>query len=128
MRYLVDSHILLWLMAEPYKLGPLTKKILSEESETVAVSLASLWELGLKYNKGKLQLSAEQVIEGTNALGVEILEIRLEHVLAFNKIIIEHKDPFDLMLCAQATAENMTLVTADRVLLAGFPGSIDARL
>jgi len=128
MNYLLDSHVLLWLMAESYKVGPKTKKILSEEFETPSISLASLWELELKYNKGKLPLSIKQVVEGADGLGINIIGIELSHILLSSKTGVKHTDPFDLMLCAQAIAEDMTLVTADQILLKNFPNSIDARL
>ena len=128
MKYLLDSHVLLWLIAEPHKVGPKTIEQLRGSSVEAFVSLASLWELGLKYNKGKLPLNTEQITNGISALGAQFLGIKLEHILAFNEVRVEHSDPFDLMLCAQARSEKMVLVTANSKLLALFPGSIDARI
>lgn len=128
MRYLLDSHVLLWLIAEPYKVGPKTKELLREDNVQALVSLASIWELGLKSKKGKLPINTEQIIKGMSDLGAEILSIKAEHILVFDKVGINYADPFDLMLCAQARHENMILVTADSKLLTLFPDSIDARV
>jgi PIN domain nuclease of toxin-antitoxin system len=128
MRYLIDSHVLLWLIAESDKIGAVTKKILMNSDSRVYVSLASLWELNLKANKGRLPISSKDILAGTESLGVGIVEVKMQHVEALSKINIDHLDPFDLMLCAQSKSEDMTLVTADQVLLHYFQNSIDARL
>lgn len=128
MKYLLDSHVLLWLIAEPYKVGESTKQLLQNPGSRAYVSLASLWELNLKANKGRLPISADDILEGVRMLGVDIVEIKMQHIESLTSIKFDHLDPFDLMLCAQAQAEGMTLVTADRTLLDNFSDSIDAKL
>jgi PIN domain nuclease of toxin-antitoxin system len=127
MRYLIDSHVLLWLIAESEKVGSDTKKLLSNSEAQVYVSLASLWELNLKASKGRLPISSEKILEGADQLGVGIVEVQMKHIQALANIKNEHADPFDLLLCAQAKAEGMTLVTADQILLKQFKNSIDAK-
>ena len=128
MKFLLDSHVYLWLFAESNKVGPLTKILLSESGTNSYISLASLWELNLKASKGRLPISAKDITAGIKALSVDIVEVKMQHVEYLSQIDIEHTDPFDLMLCAQAKAEGMTLVTADQTLLDNFSDSIDARL
>lgn len=128
MKYLLDSHVYLWLFAESSKVGPLTKILLSESGTSSYVSLASLWELNLKASKGRLPVSTKDISTGVESLGVDIVEVNMNHIDHLKEVRIEHTDPFDLMLCAQAKAEGMTLVTADQTLLDNFPDSVDARL
>jgi PIN domain nuclease of toxin-antitoxin system len=128
MRYLLDSHTFVWLFAKPDLVGSETKSRLAKEDAVVFVSLASIWELELKYSKARFAYSAQKLQRAMVDLGVSELNIIKEHILASSLTKIEHTDPFDLMLCAQAKAEGMTLVTADRTLLEGFADSIDAKL
>jgi len=92
------------------------------------VSLATLWELELKFTEGRFAYSAKDLQNAMLDLGVYDLNISKDHILASSLTKIAHTDPFDLMLCAQATAEDMVLVTADQKLLDTYPNSIDARL
>ena len=128
MKYLLDSHIFVWLFAQPHLIGNETKVTLGNIDAQVFVSLASLWELELKYSKRKFAYSAKELQEALVDLGAKELTIRKEHILASSRVGINHTDPFDLMLCAQASSEGMTLVTADKTLLEKLPDSIDARL
>ena len=128
MKYLLDSHVFVWLFAKPSLVGDTTKSLLSNIDSEVFVSLASLWELELKFSKGRFAYSAVKLQKAMNELGVSELVIRRDHILASSSTKIEHTDPFDLMLCAQAKSEGMTLVTADKLLLSAFPDSIDAQL
>jgi PIN domain nuclease of toxin-antitoxin system len=127
MKYLLDSHVLVWLFAKPDLVGASTKSLLSSADSEVFVSLATLWELELKFSKGRFAYSAEVLQEAISDLGVTELTIHKEHILASSLIKIKHTDPFDLMLCAQAKAEGMKLVTADKKLLENVPETIDAR-
>jgi PIN domain nuclease of toxin-antitoxin system len=128
MKYLVDTHILIWLMVKPELVGVKTRDLLLNDDSIVYFSHASLWELELKYNKGRFPHPIDEIIKSTELLGALGLAITLEHIKSSTKVGIEHTDPFDLMLCAQAKSEGMTLVTADRTLLEGFADSIDAKL
>jgi PIN domain nuclease of toxin-antitoxin system len=126
MKYLIDSHVLLWLIAESHKVGLSAKRALQDPDAQVCVSVVSLWELNLKAEKGRLPISADQILSGLELLGVETLGMTMQHIISFGEVHIEHTDPFDVMLCAQAKAENMTLVTADKTLLEKFSASINA--
>ena len=128
MKYLLDSHTFVWLFAKPSLIGNKTKIILSNEESLVYLSIASLWELELKFSKNRFAYSAEELQLAQAQLGVEDLSIRKEHIISSSQVGINHLDPFDLMLCAQARHEKMVLVTADSKLLALFPDSIDARV
>lgn len=116
-KILIDSHILIWLIYEPERLGEATKDLL-RTTGMVYVSTASLWELALKYHKGKLPYSPLQLKNGAEALGLSILKLDIPHVLRLETIELPHADPFDRMLLAQSEHEGCLFLTRDSVILA----------
>ncbi len=114
--YLLDSHALLWLLQEPQKVGRTVTSYL-KQADTVYVSLASIWELGAKHAKNKLDLSASELLMYSNSMGAQTLGITTEHVLGATSNALWHGDPFDRMLLAQAKAEQLTFITADKTIL-----------
>lgn len=124
---LLDSNAFLWLLQEPEKLGHETMVLISG-GKTLFVSLASIWELALKYQKQKLDFSPDELLTAVEAIGGSTLQISGKHIAATSRVNLSHKDPFDKMLVAQAEVENLTLVTADRLLLEGkLPFVVDSR-
>ncbi len=115
-KLLIDSHVLIWLLYEPKRIGALATQMLAE-TETVFVSTLSLWELTLKFSKHKLAYSPEELIEGVKSLGADRLPLHDNHLLQISHIDLPHKDPFDRTLIAQSEAENCILLTADQNLL-----------
>ncbi len=114
---LLDSHTFLWLLQEPKKVGPHSKELI-ETNATVFVSLATIWELSLKYQKQKLKFEPPRLLEAIQIMGAVLLPIQKEHILTELALQLNHKDPFDKLLIAQAKYENLTLMTADRPILA----------
>jgi PIN domain nuclease of toxin-antitoxin system len=114
MRYLLDSHVLLWYN-DPN--GPLSasKRDVLDQAETLFVSVASIWELTLKRSVGKLDFSKpfSALIE---EYSMDVLPVRLEHVAETEQLPRLHKDPFDHLLVAQAIVEGLVLVTHDDVV------------
>lgn len=124
---LLDSHALLWLLQEPQKLGAVSVQVI-EGAEGCYVSLASIWELGIKHANGKLAYSAESLLRACQDAGLQTLPISAAHILKAVSIDSGHNDPFDKMLIAQAGVEGYILLSADRVLLELKQGFIvDAR-
>jgi PIN domain nuclease of toxin-antitoxin system len=119
MNLLLDTHAFIWWDNDPAKLPPPVLALCSDPANTVWLSVASLWEIQIKLQLGKLTLALPlaNVVENqreTNAL--QILPITLEHVLALGHLPSHHKDPFDRLLIAQANAETMTLISHDPML------------
>lgn len=119
MKLLLDTHALLWAIDRPAELSPAVRTALLDETNVLTVSVASLWEIGLKAQAGKLKvpIAAEYWEEHGRRLGVtRYLPISLFHVHQSAQLPPIHRDPFDRMLVAQALAEGLTLVSKDGVL------------
>lgn len=123
---LLDSHVLLWLLYEPQKIGPLCIKKLSDAAPRL-VSVASLWELAIKHKNGKLPYEIEDILQNYLKAGLTLLPIDHSHIELYQHISLLHLDPFDHMLIAQATHEDCVLVTADKTLLDSTYKTIDAK-
>jgi PIN domain nuclease of toxin-antitoxin system len=109
--YLLDTHVLLWALGQPRRLGKV--RALIEAPETVVfVSAVSAWEIELKRALGKL--SAPDDLEAqVRAARFAELPLRMSHVARLRSLPPHHRDPFDRALVAQALVEDLTLVTAD---------------
>lgn len=116
MRLLLDSHVAVWAMAFPERLRPATRVMLVSPRNELFVSAASLWELELKIARGKLVLPAD-FADQLAAQDIRELPVRWSHTGHVSRLPAIHGDPFDRLLLAQAAAEGMTLVTADRYCL-----------
>lgn len=113
MRYLLDTHALLWALGEPGTLAPAAREAIASPANLIHVSIASLWECTIKASIGKLDLPPDflDVIAET---GYDALPIRLPHLAAYRSLPMHHRDPFDRLLVAQAQAEALTLITRDQ--------------
>jgi PIN domain nuclease of toxin-antitoxin system len=118
MRVLLDTHTLLWADAEPERLSAKARALLSSFSTEVLVSAASAWEIARKVRIGKLPQAgafAAEMPKRIEMLGFQSLAITLEHALRAGQLPGTHKDPFDRMLIAQAQAEDLALVSNERI-------------
>lgn len=117
MTYLLDTHTLLWSLAEPDRLGNNARKLIEQRSTPLVVSAVSAWEISTKYRLGLLPHS-EGIIAGytrhLDRLGVTRLDINESHAHIAGSLSWEHRDPFDRMLVAQAMIESLTIITQDR--------------
>jgi PIN domain nuclease of toxin-antitoxin system len=125
--FLLDSHIFLWLLQEPHKIGKETTKHLTSGDSSIYISAATIWELGLKHQKGKLKFNPDQLLEAVHVTGIKLLPIAIQHITTTYKLNIIHKDPFDCLLLAQAKYESIVLLTADQAILRlNLPYVVDA--
>src|SRR5690349_2845427 len=118
MRLLVDTHCWLWQLLTPDRLNAEAADLLSDTSHDVFLSVASIWEIVIKYDLGKLTLPeppARYIPERITLLGYCTLSIEPPHALRVEALPSHHKDPFDRILVAQAQVEDMPIVTADRL-------------
>lgn len=122
---LLDTHVVLWLLADHPSLGERSRsRILSEPAW---VSAAAMWEVSIKQSAGKLALDGDVTAACAEA-GLRQLAVTWAHAAAYGEVELEHRDPFDRMHVAQAAVEGLSLLTADRKILdAGLAGVLDAR-
>ncbi|MFP4297072.1 MAG: type II toxin-antitoxin system VapC family toxin [Spirulinaceae cyanobacterium] len=116
MRLLLDTHIFIWLIDGNPKLSQTARQAIEDESNTLYLSIVSLWEITIKTSLGKLELAIplEQiVINFILPSDIEILPIHLPHLLILQTLPFHHRDPFDRLLISQAKSETLTLVSED---------------
>ncbi|TWD82911.1 PIN domain nuclease of toxin-antitoxin system [Kribbella amoyensis] len=115
-RLLLDTHVLLWWLADSTELSDDVKERIDTELE-VYVSAATVWEVSIKAEAGKLTVprAFPDVVRDS---GVAELPIRYQHASRAGRLPLLHRDPFDRMLIAQAQTENLTLVTRDAAIQA----------
>jgi PIN domain nuclease of toxin-antitoxin system len=114
-RLLLDTHVFLWWLADAPQLGDETRASIADGANPVFVSAVTGWEISIKGVLGKLDAP-----DGLDALveaeGFEHLPISFFHGEQAGALPDHHKDPFDRMLIAQAQAEGLVIVTADRTI------------
>jgi PIN domain nuclease of toxin-antitoxin system len=115
-RYLVDTHVLLWAAFHKDLLSVRVSRLMKSASAEMLVSAASAWEIATKYRLGKLpfaQALADDFVARVKTAGYLILPISVEHALRAGRLSGQHKDPFDRMLAAQAIHEDIPLISND---------------
>jgi len=117
MRFLLDTHIWLWMIAEPRRFSAGTTALLEDPANQLLLSVASSWEIAIKVSLGRLSLPsspAKYVSAQIEKTGVTPLSIEHSHALRVATLKPHHRDPFDRLLIAQAELEDATMLTADR--------------
>jgi len=115
MKAILDTHTFLWAIADDKRLSPQAKRVYAGPHD-LWLSLASVWEILLKVQSGKLPLpepAGPYLVKKLGQNRIEVLPITLDHVLEIENLPLHHRDPFDRMLVAQSIHERMPLVTAD---------------
>ncbi|MEM7582273.1 MAG: type II toxin-antitoxin system VapC family toxin [Acidobacteriota bacterium] len=121
MRLLLDTHCWLWMQVAPERISASARDQLEDPANTLFLSSASSWEIAIKWALGKLplpQAPEDYVPRCLERQGVLGLPIQHRHALHTAKLPPHHNDPFDRLLIAQSQVDQLTLVTADRKLMA----------
>ncbi|OAI27888.1 type II toxin-antitoxin system VapC family toxin [Methylomonas koyamae] len=116
MKLLLDTHVFLWLRTAPGKIPEQVLAYYQDMDTDVFLSMASLWEMQIKHQLGKLELElplSELVELQCLNNGLQILNIEPAHIYQLQTLPFHHNDPFDRMILAQAQVENLQLVSAD---------------
>jgi len=116
LNYLLDTHIFLWMLADPNRIKPSARKIIENPAQAVFVSAVSGVEIESKRKLGKIS-APDQLESEIEKRGLQELPFHYKHSPWLSKLPDIHQDPFDRMLIAQALSERMTLITHDRKIL-----------
>ncbi|KKI99601.1 type II toxin-antitoxin system VapC family toxin [Prochlorothrix hollandica] len=116
MAFLLDTHVFLWYLSNNPSLSQKAKEIVDTKSD-LFFSVASLWEIVIKINVGKLQLdcSFESFLDHVSVMNAEIIPIEIESLKIYLNLPLspEHRDPFDRILVAQAMDYSLDIVSRD---------------
>jgi len=117
MKFLLDTVVWLWSVAEVGRLNQAARDVLEAPEHELYFSAASVWEIAIKTSIGKMRLPESPrvlVPRETARLGLRPLQVSYSHALAVCDLPLLHGDPFDRLLVAQARSEGLALITADR--------------
>jgi PIN domain nuclease of toxin-antitoxin system len=115
MDYLLDTHVLLWIIFDSDKLSASVQKIILDKNSRKFISISSLWEISIKNRIGKLPLphGLPGVFSEVGMNGFGIIGINQGCLEFYNALPLLHRDPFDGIIIATALLQNMTIVTTD---------------
>lgn len=114
MKLLLDTHALLWWLADDARLGANARNLIADPGNDVLVSMVSPWEVVVKMRVGKLKADIGTILALIERNRFALLPISREHLLALAVLPFHHRDPFDHLLIAQAVAEGAAFLSGDR--------------
>jgi len=114
-RLLLDTHVLLWWLSDDRKLAKHPREIIANPDNDVLVSAASVWEISIKAALGRLEIELDNLEDAIARNGFRPLPIGVRHAVTAGRLPALHRDPFDRMLIAQASVEELRVVSHDRV-------------
>jgi PIN domain nuclease of toxin-antitoxin system len=119
--YLLDTMTILWHAFLPKRLPRAAREVLLDETAPLAISIVSLWEIGLKMSVGgypdfKLPANWDVCIpEGLQQQGIGLLTVEAVHCRRIQDLPFLHRDPFDRMLVAQCQIEGRSILSSDAI-------------
>jgi len=119
MRFLLDTNALLWFLVNHFRLTSNNRALIQDRNNTVFVSVASLWEIAIKFSTGKMvsPLSFSEIVDHVvSNNSFRVLEIRMEHLRHVADLPHIHRDPFDRLLIAQSIAAYLPIITSDATI------------
>lgn len=118
MRYLLDTHSLLWFIGGDSQLSPRVRQLMEDADNELFISIASLWEMAIKLSLGKLNLAqpfGEMFPAQLDHNSIEVLDITIDHLKAVRDLPFYHRDPFDRLIIAQAQVEQLPIIGVDSI-------------
>lgn len=118
MAYLLDTHAFLWFIAGDRQLPASVRDKIIDINQPCYISIASLWEITIKKQLGKLTLNIplEELFEYLERNQIEVVQITYDHLFALSNLPNYHGDPFDRLIISQSISEKFTLITRDKEL------------
>ena len=118
MKFLLDTHVLIWWSGESQKISAQVQDLLMDKNNTLFISFVSIWEIQIKSQLGKLELNIhlrQLIQEQQNINQFQLLPISLNHIYFLENLPKHHKDPFDRLLISQSIVEQMPILSIDRL-------------
>lgn len=118
MHYLVDTNVLLWFIMGDERISSDVVEIFHNEQSNLLVSVASIWEISIKYSLKKIELRPDLetfIDKYIIKQHYEILPVKMEHMVYLSKLPFHHRDPFDRMIISQSIVEDLRLLYTDKV-------------
>ncbi|GAB3181099.1 type II toxin-antitoxin system VapC family toxin [Telluribacter humicola] len=117
MKYLLDTHTLLWFLEGDTSLSQIAIELIENEEHIKYISIASIWEISIKHSLGKLLLTKElrELFAELLLTEIQVLPISFNHILRLNSLDFHHRDPFDRLIIAQGQEEGLTIITKDAI-------------
>lgn len=116
MKYLLDTHTLLWFLQGDKKLSGKAQQLIDSPRNSKFLSIVSLWEIAVKVSLGKLVLDKpyERLFpEQLHFNRIQILNITVDSLIKLTTLPFHHRDPFDRLIIAQALVEDLPIIGAD---------------
>jgi PIN domain nuclease of toxin-antitoxin system len=131
MKLLLDTHVAIWALRTPERIGADARRLIADEGNDVVISVVTIWEIAIKRRlgdrPGRPPFSSDDAIRYFGDAGYDLLTVSPAHATAVEHLPLLHGDPFDRLLVAQALTEPLRLMSADERVLAYGPGFVDAR-
>ena len=118
-RYLLDTHTVLWFITEDEELSDRARRLILDSNNEIFLSIASLWEIAIKVNIEKLALDKpfnQLFPDELDSHGIEILSITINSLIHLTTLPFHHRDPFDRLIIAQALDEGISVISVDSAL------------
>ena len=115
MKYILDTHVVLWVAENSSMLSEKVKAVILDEGTEKYVSLASAWEVAIKLHTNRLTIHGglSEFFRMIDDNGFFTLSVERDHISHLARLPDHHRDPFDRLLVATAISENATLITID---------------
>jgi PIN domain nuclease of toxin-antitoxin system len=116
MKFLIDTHVVIWRTSDPQKLSPRVYNLLADANTQAILSVVSIWEMQIKLSLGKLKSKTplpELVEDEIKRNQIQLLQLDLSHIYALSDLPNHHRDPFDRLLIAQAKIEKLVIISID---------------
>lgn len=121
MKYLIDTHILIWLAVSPEKIPQSILDIIVNSDNEITVSTVSLWEIAIKQSVGKLDLNGLEISDleqMCNEQNIRIVQLPVSAIKQYKRLPLKenHRDPFDRALISLCISDNYTFLSVDTKL------------
>ena len=115
MNYLLDTHVIIWMVEDSPNLPLAIREIIKNPENQVVICSISLWEIAIKMNIGKLTLGLtfDELVDILRNGDFDFMQVEDEYLSCLSKLPLLHKDPFDRLLVSTAIVEKMTFITMD---------------